>query len=64
MRDISRPNAPKWGIFFEESGIAGVRSCRNFPREMLLKPDSCTNYSGTGTGKGTGIGNPMKKGEL
>jgi hypothetical protein len=24
MRAISRPNAPKWGTFFEESGVKGV----------------------------------------
>jgi hypothetical protein len=60
MRDIFRLNARKWGIFFEESGVA------TFPGEMLLDPESriLYHYSGTGTGKGIGIGNPTKKGEL
>ena len=29
MRDISRPNAPKWDIFFKESGVAGVQELQN-----------------------------------
>jgi hypothetical protein len=63
MRVTSRLNAPKWGIFFKEAG-ARIQDSGDRSQETVTEVCLLSNHSGTGKGKGTGIGSPTKKGEL